>query len=116
MITYFESIDQQVVAFEMGNGDAIYLLNLGNEVAKDIQVDFPDPSSPDSHWSIVFSTDNPAFYPALQSYQKDLKLIECDSNEHKWDWECGWTCRYKNCATVTMGAFSFHIVRVVQDS
>ena len=42
MITYFESTDQQVVAFEMGNGDAIYLVNLGNETVKDIQVDFPD--------------------------------------------------------------------------
>ena len=40
MITYFESTDQQVVAFEMGNGDAIYLVNLGNETVKDIQVDF----------------------------------------------------------------------------
>lgn len=38
MITYFESTDQQVVAFEMGNGDAIYLVNLGNETVKDIQV------------------------------------------------------------------------------
>ena len=115
MITYFESSDQHVVALEMGNGGAIYLMNLGDEV-KDVQVDFPEPSRPDSHWSIVFSTDNPAFYPALQSYQKDLKLTECDSSEHKWDWASGWTCRYKNCATVTMGAFSFHIARVVQSS
>ena len=116
MITYFESTDQQVVAFEMGNGDAIYLVNLGNETVKDIQVDFPDPSRPDSHWSIVFSTDNPAFYLALQSYQKDLKIIECETTEHKWESEWRWTCRYKHCAALTMGAFSFHIARVVHDS
>ena len=83
MITYFESSEQHVVALEMGNGDAIYLMNLGNEVVKDLQVDFPEPSRPNSHWSIVFSTDNPSFYSALQSYQKDLKLTECDSSEHK---------------------------------
>ena len=86
MSAYFESTDQQVVALEMGNGDAIYLMNLGSEVAKDVQVDFPEPSKPNSHWSVTFSTDNPAFYPALQSYQKDLELSECEaSSEHKWD-------------------------------
>lgn len=78
-----------------------------------LEIDFPPLPSSDYEWSYLFTTDDPNYYPQQKEYQDDIVLGTCDSTiPYTSHSDLKLICSYKDCANVTMGAFSIRIIQV----